>query len=37
MIGAFLGACLVYVYYKSHFDVTDDKDTKEEYFVLLQQ
>ncbi|GAA0121703.1 MAG: aquaporin family protein [Clostridium argentinense] len=32
MIGAFLGACLVYVYYKSHFDVTDDKDTKRGIF-----
>lgn len=32
MIGAFLGACLVYVYYKSHFDITDDKDTKRGVF-----
>ncbi|WP_291582895.1 MIP/aquaporin family protein [Clostridium sp. UBA6640] len=32
MIGAFLGACLVYVYYKSHFDITDDKDTKRGIF-----
>lgn len=32
MIGAFLGACLVYVYYKNHFDITDDKDVKRGIF-----
>ncbi|ERK29450.1 MULTISPECIES: MIP/aquaporin family protein [Clostridium] len=28
MIGAFIGACLVYVMYKQHFDATEDKDSK---------
>ncbi|WP_461614006.1 MIP/aquaporin family protein [Clostridium sp. Marseille-QA1073] len=32
MLGAFLGACLVYIYYKNHFDATDDKDTKRGVF-----
>ena len=28
MLGAFLGAVAVYVFYKDHFDATDDKPTK---------
>lgn len=32
MIGAFIGACLVYIYYKNHFDATEDKDTKRGVF-----
>lgn len=28
LIGAFLGACLVYIIFKQHFDVTEDKDGK---------
>ena len=28
MVGAFLGACLVYVLYKDHFDATEDPATK---------
>jgi glycerol uptake facilitator protein len=28
MLGAFLGAVLVYLFYKDHFDVTDDKEGK---------
>ncbi|ARC84074.1 MIP channel s family protein [Clostridium argentinense CDC 2741] len=32
MLGAFIGACLVYVYYKNHFDATEDKDTKRGVF-----
>src|SRR5688500_2078813 len=28
MLGAFLGACIVYVSYKKHFDITDDADGK---------
>lgn len=28
LIGGFIGACLVYVFYKDHFDATDDKDGK---------
>lgn len=28
MIGAIIGACLVYLQYKDHFDATTDKDTK---------
>lgn len=27
-IGAFIGACLVYIQYKNHFDATEDKDAK---------
>jgi glycerol uptake facilitator protein len=32
MIGAALGATLVYVYYKSHFDITKDEATKKAAF-----
>ncbi|HCQ88943.1 MULTISPECIES: MIP/aquaporin family protein [unclassified Clostridium] len=32
MLGAFIGACLVYIYYKNHFDATEDKDTKRGVF-----
>ncbi len=32
ILGAFIGACLVYVYYKNHFDATEDKDTKRGVF-----
>lgn len=32
MIGAFIGACIVYLQYKQHFDVTDDQDTKRGVF-----
>lgn len=28
MLGAFLGACLVWIFYKDHFDATKDKDAK---------
>lgn len=28
MLGAFLGACIVYASYKQHFDITDDADGK---------
>lgn len=28
MIGAMLGALIVYIFYKQHFDITDDKDAK---------
>src|ERR1700754_2720879 len=28
MLGAFIGACIVYITYKQHFDVTDDPDGK---------
>src|SRR5437588_271000 len=28
MIGAFLGAVIVYVFYRQHFKVTDDADAK---------
>jgi len=28
MVGALLGACLVYIQYKDHFDATEDKESK---------
>ncbi len=35
MIGGFLGAILVYLFYKDHFDVTDDADTKLGIFCTM--
>lgn len=35
MLGAFCGASIVYFYYKDHFDVTDDKDTKLGIFCTI--
>ncbi len=32
MLGAIVGACLVYLHYKNHFDVTDDADAKRGVF-----
>lgn len=32
MLGAFVGACLVYVNFKNHFDITDDADAKRAVF-----
>jgi len=28
MLGAFIGACIVYITYKQHFDITEDADAK---------
>lgn len=35
LVGAFLGALTVYVFYKDHFDITDDKDTKLGVFATI--
>lgn len=35
MLGAFLGAVAVYVFYKDHFDATDDKPTKLAVFSTI--
>ena len=35
MLGAFCGATLVYLYYKDHFDITDDKATKLGIFCTI--
>ena len=35
MLGAFLGAVAVYVFYKDHFDATDDKPTKLGVFATI--
>ncbi|MEK6264533.1 MAG: aquaporin family protein [Clostridium sp.] len=32
MLGAFVGACIVYVNFKNHFDATDDADAKRAVF-----
>ncbi len=32
MLGGIAGACLVYIHYKQHFDVTEDQDTKRGVF-----
>jgi glycerol uptake facilitator protein len=32
MLGAFVGACIVYFNFKNHFDATDDADTKRAVF-----
>jgi glycerol uptake facilitator protein len=32
MLGGFVGACIVYLQYKDHFDATDDADTKRAVF-----
>jgi glycerol uptake facilitator protein len=37
MIGAMLGAFLVWVFYKQHFDATNDKDTKLGVFSTIPQ
>ena len=35
MLGAFCGATLVYIYYKDHFDITDDPATKLGIFCTI--
>jgi glycerol uptake facilitator protein len=35
MLGAFCGATLVYLFYKDHFDITDDKTTKLGIFCTI--
>ena len=35
MLGAFCGATLVYLFYKDHFDITDDKATKLGVFCTI--
>ena len=35
MLGAFCGATLVYLYYKDHFDITDDPATKLGIFCTI--
>ena len=35
IIGAFCGALVVYMYYKDHFDATDDQDTKLGVFATI--
>lgn len=35
LVGAFLGAMTVYIFYKDHFDITDDKDTKLGVFATI--
>lgn len=35
IIGAFLGGLTVYYFYKDHFDITDDKDTKLGVFATI--
>lgn len=32
MLGGIVGACLVYLHYKNHFDATDDADAKRDVF-----
>ena len=34
-VGAFLGALVVYLFYKDHFDATDDQDTKLGVFATI--
>ena len=33
MLGAIVGACLVYIHYKKHFDATEDKEYKRGSFL----
>lgn len=35
IIGAFIGACIVYFFYKDHFDATEDADTKLGVFCTI--